>query len=512
MSDGSALVLIPVAVAAVPLMAVAAGGYVVYQGTRMAVEAVRSARLAHASNRVATEKWRRARLEDMAQQLRVPLPPGPSEATHDIDALNTMADALVAVNDHAQASLEAEQAKLNGLRSQLAALRGRGATLDRWCTEAGLAAAEPDDAADPTLSAVEEATRQVAALTEANTSMEEALRETWRRREAALTADVRAKIVVPPLADINRDPLSSTQRVRTPLRRALERSLEDAALVGTLPPEVDAAHTALEGLGDAASVRVAVEAAQSAIAEAAAHRQVTNTIIERLARLSADTEALGAYVALERCDRMREEFDARADSLRAAELDRWAGEGFFKVTRDLEDTRRARELLAVKEAEEQKEKLAELTSSKIQQVMEELGFVSIPMRIGSPRGGHLFVEAEAVTSGAEPDYGRMVEVDDSGKIQTYTVRLGTSSPAADRAVCERHTKRERDEILPRAQALVAAELGDGVPAEGYKVAFEHREYQSLTNVILSGGEKQALADQVERKRQRDQERERPLNH
>lgn len=512
MSDGSAVVLIPVALAAVPLMAVATGGYVVFQGTRMAVEAVQNARLAHASNRVATEERRRARLEALAQQLRVPLPPGPGEAAQDIDSLTAMADALATVNDQAQAILETEQATLNRRRAELASLRGREATLVRWCAEAGLAPTHADDASDSRVTAVEEATRQVASITRANTAMEEALRETWRRREAALTAELRAKLVVPPLADINRGPQSSTQRVRVPLRRALERALEDAGLVGGLPPEVDAAYEALESLEDAASARVAVEAAQSAIAEAAAHRHATHTILERLARHSADAEALGAYVALERCDRMREEFDARSESLTAAELDRWANAEFFRITRDLEDTRRAREILAAKEAEEQKDKLAELTSSKIHQVMEDLGFVSIPMRIGSPRGGHLFVEAEAVTSGAELDYGRMVEVDGSGKIQTYTVRLGAPSPTADRAACEQHTKREREEIMPRAQALVAAELGDGVLPVAYKLTFEHREYQSLTNVILSGGEKQALADQVERKRTTEGEIARPLNH
>lgn len=512
MSDGEAALIIPAAIVAVPLLAVAGGGYVIVQGTRMAVEAVQAARLAHATSRLATEKRRRADLEDLAQQLRVPLPAGPADPEQTIAALNAAADTYADLNDQVQARLEAEQAEFNRLHVEMASLRGRKRTLDRWCDEAHIDVVAADDVSDASLTAVEEAGRRVESLKQANAAMEGALREGWRRKEAALTAEIREKLVLPPLADIDRDPQSSAQRAREPLRRTLTRAIEDADLVGELPPEVAAAREALEGTGDADAVRDTVASAKVALAEAAAHRHVTRTILDRLAHLTTEAEELGAYVSLERCDRMREQFDARAKTERAPDLDRWASAIFFTVTRELEDARRAREALAEQETERQKQILAELTRAKIQQVMEESGFVSIPMEVGSPRGGHLFVEADAVASGAALDYGRMVELDASGKIQTYTVRLGKGSPDADKTACEAHTRREREEILPRAQQRVADELGSlDVPAVGYQLDFTHQEFARLANVILTPEQTQALADQVKTQPGEDTVLALPLN-
>lgn len=502
MSDG-AIALVPVgAVLVAPIVAVAGVGAAVYYGAKAAADAVHAARLAHARSRVAAERRRRDELGSRAARLRYPVPGTPGTDPAETAALNLLADRLAAENDRLAGELATEQLRLNRLTARLGALEGRRETLAGWVRDAGIAVATGGDrTSDPRWTAVQEAEHRVAAVTRSIATMEAGLRTARGERERDLTRGLWAAIAMPPAAEIDRDPHSSSERWRAPLRLTLERALQDAAITEELPPIVATAFESIESSDDEPVARARVAAVTAALSERVTHGAVVRDTLRTLDELTKEAEAAENYVVLAECDVVRDELATKRRQLDAAGLDAWAKTRLLVMGRLLEDARRAFAEHHARESREQSLDLAVRAQQAMTDIMADLGYVHVDMEIGQPRNGHLFIERSQAKN---PSHGRVVGVDSSGVLKTYTVALRDSSEESDRAACERHARVENDEILPRLRGRIA-----GGEVDRLEVAHDYRA--AIDSHVLTSIQREQIARQLDRALVADQEKERPLS-
>ncbi len=325
-------------VGAAPIVVVAAVGTEVSYGAKALAVAVPAARLAHARSRVAAERCRRDELAAQAARLRHPVPEGLGIDREGTAELNLLADRLAAQNDRLGGELAAEQLMLNQLSTRRWALEGRRETLTGWGADADLAFPPGVvSRSDPGWSAVQQAEHQVAALARTVVAMEAGLRAAHGERQSASTEDL-----WPPVAEIDRHPQSSSERWRAPLRTALERGLQDAAIGEELLSGVTAAFKAVEAGTDESSVRPVVEAAIAALTERVAHEAVVRRNLRTLNQLANEAEGSENYVVLAECDLVLAEFAAHRQRLDAAALDTWANNRFHAVEQLLLECERVR--------------------------------------------------------------------------------------------------------------------------------------------------------------------------
>lgn len=504
MSDG-AIALVPVgAVLVAPIVAVAGVGAVVYYGVKAAADAVRAARLAHARSRVAAECRRRDELRTQATGLRYPVPGTPGTDPADTAELNLLADQLSRENDRLAGELAAEQLKLNRLQAKLKTLEGRRETLAGWVRDSGIAVDAGDNRpSDRRWTAVQEAEHHITAVTRGIATMETGLRTARRERERGLTKGLWAAIAMPPLAELDRDPHSSSERWRAPLRLTLERALQDAAIAEELPHVVATALESIESSDDESGARVRVAAATAALDERVKHREVVRDTLRTLDDLTKAAEANENYVVLAECDVVREEFAAKRDQLNAASLDAWARKRLLVMDRLLEDARRAFAEHRAREAREQSLELAIQTQEAMAGIMAEMDYVRVDMEIGQPRNGHLFIERSQASSG-KPGHGRVIAIDGNGGLQTYTVALSESSSEGDREACKRHVAIEREQILPR----LCRQITNG---ETDRLEVIHDHSAEIDFHVLTSAQREEIARQLDRTKIDYDELERPIS-
>lgn len=500
MSDGS-IALVPVGLVLVaPIVAVAGAGAVVYYGVKAMADAVHAARLAHAQSRVAVERRHRDELHAQAIRLRYPMPSTPGADPEDTAALNLLADRFAAENDRLAGELAAEQLTLNRLTTRLRSLEGRRETLAGWADDAGIPVdAVSEEPGDSRRTAVQETEHRVAAVARSIATMEAGLRATRRERERDLTRGMWATIAMPSGAELDRDPHSSSERWRAPLRLALERALQDSAITEELPSIVTTAFEAIESSNDEQSARTCVGAATAAIAERVIHEAVVRDTLRTLDDLTTAAEASENYVVLAECDLIREELTMRRHQLDAAALDAWAKKRLLVMDRLLQEAQREFAEQFAAEAEEGRLDLAEQAREAMTQIMAAMGYVHVDMEIGQPRNGHLFIERSQARN---PSYGRVVALADNGVLQTYTVALSESSAESDRAACERHARVEVDEILPKLRQRIQHDGAD-------RVEVIHDHGAAIDFHALTSAQRGEIARQLVQI-VRDEEREQPL--
>lgn len=501
MSDG-AIALVPVGlVLAAPIVAVAGAGAAVYYSAKAVADAVHNARLAHARSRVAAERRRREELGAQAARLRYPLPGVPGSDPHGTAELNLLADRLSTENDRLSGELAAEQLKLNQLSTRLRSLEGRRETLAGWVHDAQLVLeTDMERPNDSRWTAVQQAEQQLATVTRTITAMETGLRSARRERERHATRGLWGTIAMPPAAELDRDPQSSSERWRAPLRTALERGLQDATIGDELPSGVAAAFEAIEAATDEVTVRVQVEAAIAALGERSTHEAVVRHTLRTLEQLANEAEGSENYVVLADCDVFRAEFDDVRQRLGAADLDVWAKKRFRAVERLLRESERALAEHLAERSKKRRHELATEAEQAMTAIMADMDYIHVEMEIGQPRNGHLFIER---SQAGKPSHGRVVSVDSNGLLQTYTVALRDSSVESDGAACARHVAIENDKILPALRRRMA---GSGL--EGIEVIHDHRA--EIDSHVLTSSQRQQIARQLESEHTAGHENERSL--
>lgn len=334
MSDGSIAVVPTDVVPAAP--PVVAAGAIIRCDAKAVADAVRAARLAHAQSRVVVERCRREDLRTIGARLRQPVPDAPSTDPAATPELNLLADRLAAENERLASELATEQLRLNWLIAQLRSLEGRHAALASWAQAVGISVdpvSEPPDG--PHWTAVEEAKHRVAAVTRSVAAMEQELRDSGAADER--TERRWASTTMPPIGESERDSQSSSERWRASQRQALERALQDAAIVGGLPPEVESAFGRIESVDDESDVRACVEIARAALARRVSHGEVAHATLRRLDDLELAAEASENYIVLAECDAVREDFVVRRRQSDALELDSWAKARLVDIDRLQQD-------------------------------------------------------------------------------------------------------------------------------------------------------------------------------
>ncbi len=338
MSSGEIAIVPVVVVVAAPVVGLGLVTAGVVAGGRAVV-------LAHQRSRVQAQQQRRNALIAEAGRLRVAGPSVSTGAPQSLGALAGLADALKRENDDWDERLAAERTKLSALQADVAEADGRRKNLAAW-------ASEVDTAANPLggvpsfrgESAVEEARLQIDALKANNAEVEAALKEAHARLDRETADEVWRKLSVSMKVDLDRDPQSSVERWRAPLRQRIKDAVDQAVRAATVvPAEIADAASTIESSRDRDLATAAVEAATQKVAEAV-HAHAANARFDAaLEMLVTEAEAMEDYVLTAECDRVRAEFLDKQRTLGAGQLSAWADAALAELVARREMTRRALE-------------------------------------------------------------------------------------------------------------------------------------------------------------------------
>jgi hypothetical protein len=445
--------------------------------------------------------------------LRIACPEATSSVPSSVGGAKDAADRLAADNGEWEARLAAEQADVNRVQQRLIQAQARHDTLARWVGEAradvtALASAPTDHG----LSVLEEGRIQVRALTGDNSTMEEALRAVFRSRAAAQTKTTLEALAMAPVAEVDRDPQSSSEKWRTPLRRELADAVEFTSLPEGLPPEVAEAARTVETAVDAEAARAAVDDALRVLEEARARSTAVTNCLASLTDLSTQAEAIQDYRVIELADRAREEFEGLRHSLDTTSLSQWARDRVREIRRSLDGARDARGDLEARLEAQRRETAALQAQDLFADVLRSLGWVEVQMETWRPRDGRLFREP------GQAEYGKLIQVDEDGDLTPRPVRLGAASSAAtrrqDSAECRRQVSVDNNRVLPAVEAMIRNRLSHLPPetlqaaleslgladADGPMLSWDHRPPTVLGNVRLSQSQEAELRRQSEEER------------
>lgn len=485
------LALVLVAPAVVAAAAIGAAGYAV-------ANAAQQAALAHQRSRVVVASSRRQRLVEQAQVLRVAPPPGvQSSGSTDISALRALANKLAKENAAWEETLDAEQSKLNALQAKVDSAWGRHQVVSRWAHEEALT--HDALASLPTLhdeSAVAEAEHQLATVQAHVNTMERALRARRQELENNAQRHALATITMPPVAEVDRDPDSSSERWRRALRADLSRAVREAQLDGGLPSRVSVAFQSLEHATNPATAQTLINDAVAELEERASLRSTTDLFLERVAHWAAEADKVGSQLLIALCDEALEQFEERRAALDHVELNAW-------VRRQLHDLGREAQALLDEHARsrhvEQKAAahiVGAFVRDRFVEALRAQNYVEVPMETGIPVDGHLFVRpSDGASDGAR--FGKVVSLDEDGELVTYPVRLGSAAGnSLDDAECSRQVSEERDLLLPRVTKALAA-VADGSDLPSTLFAVEHNQSIAVPNFQMSETLRAAL-EQIDR--------------
>lgn len=513
MSNGGVAVVPIALIVFAPIALAAAGaygvGHAVVKGTQALVHA-------HAEGALRVQQRRRAGIRAHASRLRRrPEPADASMTPGSLEAIYAAVARLAKENDEWETLLAAEQAEYDRLSQELAGLEGRHVNLRRWAAEAALG--ERGLAATPPfghLTAVEECAQQVAALAQDNADLEADLRGLWADRARMESLGVWQKIAMPPVSEVDRDPLSSTEKWRRPLRDRIANALADALGLAQVPVAISEARRLVEST-DRAAAEQAVGRALEAVAEATARKATIQSFLGSVDALTTEAELMGNYVVLGRIDRAREEFDDRRDVLTTVQLSVWTQNQQRLLAADVQRAREFHEVATKADESARQAAVTELVHQQVRQLLAARGMAEIPLETGVPFKGHLFCE-QGPDPWYTPTHGTFVGLDRTGSLKVWPVRLGEtaqngSEREADRQHCAAVSDLDGHTLLAELDRLLQALVPDAPTDEhGRVVAWEHGEFTSLFNVLLTGDQQAALQAAFARDDHMQRERARPL--
>lgn len=479
MSSGDLTVAPVAALALAPVVVVGAVAYGAYRATEAVVEA-------YFRSRLAAEEHRSRELDTVARRLRVA---GVGEHTGPTDGvanLRATVHALTTRNLETDRRLREEQATLNSLDVQRAALSAQDGTLRRWCEESGLAELPVQPLGHPDVSAVEEARHQIAAFSAAAAVMRADLELARGEIDAEQTRTAFAKLIELPGG---REP---EPRWRTEMRGRIHDAVVELRLQGGLPTTLHEAAALVETSEDQRQV---TESVSAALVELRRLHQISVTELNfrnRVHLVMAQAEAIEHYGIAERCR-------SALDSVAAKALS--AGDGTtFRVwaratAQDLEE----RMLESLDARAQAHETLAQDVRERAAQALKEAmcaalvatdHYVEVPMETALPSGGRLLIE-RAEGGHGHTGYAKVVEVR-RGTVHSRTVRLSKGQDAAqDATACARQTGRDRDRVEP----VLRAYLAERVDQEA--ITWHHQDAVAVSWQPLSEGDARAVAKAVE---------------